>query len=144
MGTWLVRAGVVDTSGKPKEQDPKPTPIPNWPLLEPGLGICTCPKKGEVSAGKLNLCNCKEQVGKAKRVVWISAWISAGSSSLGTVLRRSGSENSLEGCGPHGINQFQAVGLAQTVAKSHNSNTLSWQKRIQENLGEKKHHSSKM
>lgn len=35
------------------------------------------------------------QVWKAKRVVWVSAWLSAGSSSLGTVLRRSGSENSL-------------------------------------------------
>lgn len=27
--------------------------------------------------------------------------------------------------------------MAQTVAKSHNSNTLSWQNRIQEKQGEK-------
>lgn len=66
MGMWLLGAGVGDTSGQPKEQDPKAAPIPNWPLLEPVAGNLHLPKKGEVSAGKLNLWNSKAKCGKPR------------------------------------------------------------------------------
>lgn len=70
MGTWLLGAGTVDpgsnTAGKPKEQDPKPTPNPNWPLLEPVAGNMHLSKKGEVSAGKLKLWNSKDKCGKPR------------------------------------------------------------------------------